>query len=700
MRARMPDVEAFVERDGVKTYYEVFGEGERTVLLFATWSIVHSRHWKAQIPYLARHFRVITFDGRGNGKSDRPVGADAYDNRQYIDDAVAVLDATGTGKAVVAGLSRGGHLAGMFAALHPERVEGAVLIAPSVPFGPMHPGRRPENALAKLDSHEGWDKFNVHYWRENYPDFAEFFMRQVNSEPHSTKQLEDMVGWALETTGDVIADTMLGQINAKGEGEDLYRKITCPVLVIHGDDDRVVPHGKGAAVAELTGAHMVTIEGGGHAPTGRDPVKINILLKQFIDGLSPRRGGRTTWKRGPVRSKKALFLPAHAGLGHARRALAVSRELRALHPDLQLEWLTADPVTRYMAENGEKVHPGSRLLLSESEHFEHEAGEHDLHVFQALRRMDEIMVSNFMVFQEAVEEGQYDLIIADEGWDVDYFWHENPELKRGALAWFTDFVGFLPFTEGGEWEEYLTSDYNEEMIEHVERYPWMRDRAIYIGNPEDIVPDTFGPELPGIRDWTSRHFDCSGYISGYDPAEWGDPAELRRQLGYHPDEQVCIVTVGGTGVGSHLIRRIMDAYPLVHSKAPEMRMVVVTGPRIDPAAFDAPKGVELRPYVPELNKHLTVCDLALVQAGLTSCMELTAAKRPFLYFPLKNHFEQNFHVRHRLERYGAGRAMDYENSNPEAIAEAMLSELGRETTPLDVETGGAAKAAKMLSDLL
>jgi hypothetical protein len=124
----------------------------------------------------------------------------------------------------------------------------------------------------------------------------------------------------------------------------------------------------------------------------------------------------------------------------------------------------------------------------------------------------------------------------DEAWDLDYFWHENPELKRGALAWFTDFVGFVPFEQGGEWEEYLTTDYNAEMIAHVERFPWMRDRAIYIGNPEDIVPDSFGADLPAIRDWTHKHFEFSGYISGYDPGQWGDREELRHKLGYRADD--------------------------------------------------------------------------------------------------------------------------------------------------------------------
>ena len=131
--------------------------------------------------------------------------------------------------------------------------------------------------------------------------------------------------------------------------------------------------------------------------------------------------------------------------------------------------------------------------------------------------MDEILVANFMVFPDLVREEHYDLWIGDEAWELDYFLHENPELKRAAYAWLTDFVGWLPMPDGGEPEALLTADYNAEMIEHIARYPRIRDRAIFVGDPDDIVPDAFGPGLPRIRDWTEQHYDFAGYITGFDP---------------------------------------------------------------------------------------------------------------------------------------------------------------------------------------
>jgi predicted glycosyltransferase len=314
--------------------------------------------------------------------------------------------------------------------------------------------------------------------------------------------------------------------------------------------------------------------------------------------------------------------------------------------------------------------------------------------------MDEILIANFMAFQDAVDEGDYDLVIADEAWDIDHYWHEHPELKKAALAWFTDFVGYVPMPSGGTHEAFLTADYNAEMIEHIERYPGVRDRAIFVGGPEDIVPMSFGKDLPAMRDWVPRHFDFAGYIIGEHPHTFGSRAELREHLGYRPDERVCIVTVGGSAVGAHLIKRILQSYPMARAKLPELRMIVVAGPRIDPASFGAPNGVEIRAFVPDLDRHLAACDLALVQGGLTTCMELTAAGTPFLYFPLQNHFEQNFHVAHRLERYGAGKRMAFATATPDMIAEAMVGALRAPAKFKPVEADGAVRAARMLADLV
>jgi len=281
-----------------------------------------------------------------------------------------------------------------------------------------------------------------------------------------------------------------------------------------------------------------------------------------------------------------------------------------------------------------------------------------------------------------------------------YYLHEDPELKSAAYVWLTDFVGWLPMGDADERESFLTRDYNAEMIEHIARYPRTRDRAIFVGDADDIVPDNFGADLPPIRQWTEEHFGFAGYITGFDPAGFSDSEALRHELGYGPDEQVCIVTVGGSGVGAPLLRRVIASFPEAKQLVPELRMIVVAGPRIDAANLPAADGLEIRPYVHDLYRHLAACDLAIVQGGLTTAMELTANQRPFIYFPLKHHFEQNFHVRHRLERYGAGRRMEFDDSPPEAIAAGIAQEIGRDVDYRPVATDGAARAAALIADLL
>jgi pimeloyl-ACP methyl ester carboxylesterase/UDP:flavonoid glycosyltransferase YjiC (YdhE family) len=693
MRAREPDHEGIIVRDGVRVGYEVYGAGEPTILLLTSWAIVHARQWKAQVPYLARRFRVITVEGRGNGRADRPGTAGAYSDREYVDDAVAVLDAAGAGRAVIVGVSMGGRHALQLAAWHPGRAAGVVAIGAALPW-PL-----PPDFDEPKGGYEGWGKANRHYWLADYRGWVEFFMSQVFTEAHSIKQREDGVGYGLETTAETLLLTVPAVAAATAEdAEAICRQVRCPVLVVHGDQDGIVPYETGVALARWTGGQLVTIHGGGHAPTMRDPVQANVLIRDFAESVRAPAARHRGWARGRDRRKRVLYVSSPIGLGHVRRDLAIADELRARQPGLEIDWLTQHPVTRVLEERGERVHPASRWLASESAHIESEAGEHDLNVFQAARRMDEIMVANFMVFHDLVADEPYDLWIADEGWDIDHFLFDNPELKRTAYAWLTDFVGWLPMPEGGEAEAALTADWNAERVERMRRYPRLRDQSIFVGNPADLVDDPLGPDLPTVRDWALERYACTGYVTG--PALPPDREALRTELGYRPGERICLVSVGGSGVGGHLLRRVAAAFPLAEKAVPGLRMIAVTGPRIDPASVPVPAGVELRGYVPDLYRHLAACDLAVVQGGLSTTMELAAARTPFIYVPLARHFEQQILVAHRLAQYRAGRRLDYAALDPEHLAEAIAAEISRPADYRPVETDGAARAAALLAELL
>ena len=351
-------------------------------------------------------------------------------------------------------------------------------------------------------------------------------------------------------------------------------------------------------------------------------------------------------------------------------------------------------------ERRRRVGPPRRpsWLASETGHIDAEAGEHDLHAFQAIRRMDEILVANFGVFRDVVDETPYDLVIGDEAWDVDYFLHENPELKRFAFAWMTDFVGWLPMPDGGDHEAALTADYNAEMIEQRARFRRVRDRSVFVGDPDDIVPDDLGPGLPSVRGLDRGQLRLRRLRQRARPASTDDErAALRAELGYGDDERVCVVTVGGSGVGEALLRRVLDAVPAARRAVAGLRFEVVAGPRIDPRSLPQPEGARVRGYVPDLHHHLAACDMAVVQGGLTTCMELTANRRPFVYVPLRHHFEQNTHVRHRLERYGAGRPPRLRRGQRPRRAgrRPIADEVDRPVDYRPVATDGAARAAAL-----
>ncbi|GAA5022150.1 hypothetical protein GCM10023258_12140 [Terrabacter aeriphilus] len=725
MRARSPRLEGTIDRDGVGVAYEVFDDthdpGSPTVVFAPMSPVVHSRAWKAQVPYLSRYATVVTIDPRGNGRSDRPRDPAAYADRAYAADTLAVMDHLGIRSAALVGVCSSAWWSIVAAAEHPDRVDALVAIAPQVPHvTDPHPAR----ALHAFDdvppTDEGWAKDTAWYWRRDYRGYLDFFAGQVLPEPHSTKQRDDFVEWGLgaDVEAQIAWKARPPATNTLEETLELVGRVRCPVLVIHGDDDRCQPAGRAVRLAELTHGRRVTVPGSGHLPMAREPVVVNLLMREFLTDAGVLGPSRPMAAHAPVsdvpvtapavrrggRPPRALYLSSPIGLGHARRDLAVVRALRERVPGLEVDWLSQSPVTTFLEAHGERVHPASRWLANETSHLESVAGEHDLDAFAAIRDMDEILVHNFMVFSDLVEGEAYDLWTGDEAWEVDHFLHENPRLKRAPYAWLTDFVGWVPMpredaaTSAREAE--LTADYNAEMIEHVERLPGVRDRSLFVGNPDDVVDTTFGPGLPRVRNWVRTHYEFTGYITDVCPPSAAERDSWRAEFGIAPDDTACVVAVGGSGVGTALLRRAVEAHTLARHHVDGLRTILVTGPRIPPGSLPRVPGLTVRGFVRDLPRLLAAADVALVQGGLTTTMELAAAGRPFVYVPLRHHFEQNVHVRHRLDNYGAGRCLTWEEADPDRLAGALVEELGREVHHRPVERDGAVRAAEALAELV
>ena len=360
-RARYPDDEGYVERDGVRLFYEVYGDGDPTILLLPTWSIIHSRHWKAQIPYLARHFRVVTFDGRGNGKSDRPRGVAAYLEAEFAADALAVMDATDTEQAVLAGLScarAGGTLArrrppraragGRSTSARPSRSRPAIperAIAVALRGGARHRRRLGEvqppllaAGLPRASSSSSSRRCSTSRTRPSRSRTASAGRSRPTRRRSPTRRRR----WA----------------SAAARSSRTSRPAcTCPVLVIHGDQDLIRPHAQGAALAE---ADRRRARDAARAPATARRRATRSRSTCCCASSSSAPPAQRAWTRGRSRRKRALFVSSPIGLGHARRDVAIAQELRALHPDLEIDWLAQDPVTARARGRGRARPPRQR----------------------------------------------------------------------------------------------------------------------------------------------------------------------------------------------------------------------------------------------------------------------------------------------------------------------------------------------------
>ena len=687
----------YVHRQDARIFYQVTGGGTRDLLLLPQCQVVtYSRMWKHQIPYLSRYFRVITMDPRGNGRSDRP--PTGYDLDTRYGDLVAVLDEVARPPIALVAFSCAAPLAFRYAVERPDRLSHLILLsgqyAESVP--------RPfEERVARVI-------------RDDFDNWRTRLFKRIFPEPHSLKGIEDCMTWAGETTPEVLIESLRAI-----DGVDLYDllgQVRVPTLALHGTDDKIVPYSHAQKMVEaIPGARLVTFERGGHGLFGRDPVKVNRFIRDFVLGSEvaeariPATTARTVPAADPPAPRRAprdsrrrvLWLSSPIGLGHVQRDLAIARRLRTLHPDVIVDFLAGDPADRVVQHWGERLHPATRLLQNETRHFEGWAADHELHAFNALWDMDEIMTANFMTLADVVERERYDLWVGDEGWDLDYFLHENPDLKRAPYAFLTDFIGLLPMREDRTSTEFIRCwEKNAENVDHLRLHPDVRDLSIMVGDEEDVLDREFGPDLPNMRQWAQEHFRFSGYTFHFDPHALRDRAALRAKLGYRTDERVILASVGGTRVGRSLLRKCAEAFTRIASQVPEARLVLVGGPRLSEMESTWGPRVEVRDFVPDLFEHHAAADLAIVQGGLATTMELATLRTPFLYFPLRHHFEQQLHVARRLDRLGAGVRLDYDRTSPEALGAAMLEHLGKPVHSAEVPLDGTDRAARLIAALL
>ena len=285
MLSTVADREGMIVRDGVHIHWQLFGSGPRVLFLLPTWSIVHSDFWRHQVAHFRARYSVLTFDGRGNGASDRPTHSAAYADSEFAQDALAVLDAASIQQAAAVSASAGAAWGLLLAAGNAERVPVSVFIAPSLPLSPPLAERAPALAVFndEIESSEGWFKFNRHYWRRDYPGFLEFFFAKCFTEPNSSEQIAHFVEMGLQTNAETLLLTVEAPSISTADAIRLAQSLGKHTLVIQGEADAITPPVRARELARLSRADLVMLPESGHEPQCRDPIRVNALIDSFLD---------------------------------------------------------------------------------------------------------------------------------------------------------------------------------------------------------------------------------------------------------------------------------------------------------------------------------------------------------------------------------------------------------------------------------
>jgi UDP:flavonoid glycosyltransferase YjiC (YdhE family) len=397
-------------------------------------------------------------------------------------------------------------------------------------------------------------------------------------------------------------------------------------------------------------------------------------------------------------AKKILYVSGSLGLGHITRDLAIADELRRLNPALEVTWVAAHPASRVIQEAGEKLHPGASDFANDNDPAEKAAKGTQLNLLKYLMNASREWNRNFKTICGIISSEHFDLVIGDETYEIVVGFQKKPRLKTVPFVMIYDFIGL----------EAMSSSPLEKLGIYVWNRIWSKDfksgkdpvfdLGLFIGEKEDVPDRTFGFRLPNRRDLAYSSLKFVGYILPFDAGDYSDTLRTREKLGYG-EEPLIVCAIGGTSVGRELLNLCAEAFPSLKEQLPGLRMVLVCGPRLSPGAIEVPSGVEVKGYVPALYEHFAACDLAIVQGGGATTLELSALHRPFLYFPLEGHFEQTY-VAERLARHRAGVRMSYSQTTPQMLTEAVLSSLGKEASTETIPTGGAQIAAKLISRLL
>ena len=396
--------------------------------------------------------------------------------------------------------------------------------------------------------------------------------------------------------------------------------------------------------------------------------------------------------------KKILYISGSLGLGHVARDLAIAKELRYQFPDTEIYWIAAEPALSVLIQAGEKTVSEVNLYNNDNEQAEAVArgpklSQH-IYAFKVLGKW----FQNVSVLKKILKHNNFDLIIGDETYEIIVAMVLNLLKLDIPFVIIYDFLG-LDATSKNPLEYLIGFFFNRIWSLDYKLFKESRNLAFFVGELEDIPDKRFGATLPNRRQYAKKYYNFLGYILSFNPDELNDKKRVRQKLGYG-DEPLVVCSIGGTSVGKELLELCAKAYPIIKETIPNLHMVLVCGPRLSPKSLDISKDLDLREYVPNLYEHLAASDLAVTQGGGNTTLELLALKKPFIYFPLVGHTEQENVISPRLKRYNAGIKMSYLDTTPEMLAEAIFQNINTEINYKNVPLDGAKNAVNLLHGFL
>ena len=397
--------------------------------------------------------------------------------------------------------------------------------------------------------------------------------------------------------------------------------------------------------------------------------------------------------------KRILYISGSIGLGHVTRDMAIARQLRRQCPEVELSWLASHPATLPLKEACQKLHSEADKYANVNIHAEKAAKGFGMNVLKYAFNEIKSLAHNVKIFKKIIRREKFDAVISDEAYELTMGLALKLIRLEVPYVMIYDFLGL----------DSMTNNPVEKLGVYISNQIWAKwdhkvfssgnNLALFAGEPDDVPDKGLGFLLPNRRDHARAHYKFTGYILPFDPAELFDKTKIRARLGYGR-EPLVVCSIGGTSIGKILLELCGQAYSIIKQKIPDLHMVLICGPRLSVESLKFPEAVDVRGYVPALYEHFAASDLAIVQGGGTATLELTALRRPFLYFPLANHCEQQIHVAGRLARHQAGIKVVFSQTTPAILAEKVIANLGKEVNYPSIPVDGAQKAAQFIGELL